>query len=67
MDIDRNHLMFGLVITPRKEVIEYMHNDLISDFDLFHISEAIFNFFRSFKFDTNLVVSVTFDISSGFC
>ena len=37
----------------------------ISDLDLFRIPEAIFHA-RTFKFDTNVVVSVAFDISSGF-
>ena len=36
------------------------------DLDLFHIPGAIINA-RPFKFDTNVVISVTFDISSGFC
>ena len=43
-----------------------MHNNLIRDLDLFRILEAIFNA-RAFKFDTNVVVSVTFDIHYGFC
>ena len=43
-----------------------MHNDLNSDLDLFHILESIFDA-RTFKFDTCVVVSITFDISSGFC
>ena len=34
--------------------------------DLFRILEAIGNT-RAFKFDTNVVVSVTFDVSSGIC
>ena len=38
-----------------------MRNNLIRDLDLFRIPEAIFNA-RAFKFDTNVVVSVTFDI-----
>ena len=43
-----------------------MHNYLISDLDLFHIPEVILNA-RGFKFDTNVVVSVTLDKSSVFC
>ena len=43
-----------------------MHNELISDLDLFFITEAIFNA-KTFKFNTNEVVSVTSDISFGFC
>ena len=43
-----------------------MHSDLIIDFDFFHITEAIFNA-GTFKFDTHVKVSVTFDISSGLC
>ena len=46
--------------------IEYAHNDLIRDLDLFHIPEAIFHNI-AFNFDTNVVVNVTFDVSSGFC
>ena len=38
----------------------------MKDLDLFRIPEAMFDT-RAFKFDTNVVVSVTFDISSGFC
>ena len=43
-----------------------VHNDLINDLDLFHIHEAIFNV-TAFTFDTNVVVIVSFNISSGFC
>ena len=43
----------------------YAHNDLISDLDLFCIPEAILNA-RTFKSDTNVVVSVAFDVSYGF-
>ena len=46
-------------------LIKYAHNDHISDLDLYHIRYAILND-ASFKFDTDIVVSVTFDISSGF-
>ena len=42
------------------------HNDLITDLELLCIPEAMFNA-RTFKFDTNLIVDVTFDISFGFC
>ena len=42
-----------------------MHNDLISNLDLFCIIGAIFNA-RTFKFHTNVVVSVAFAIRSGF-
>ena len=35
------------------------------DFNHFHIPDAIFNG-GTFKFDTNVVVSANFDISSGF-
>ena len=43
-----------------------MHNDLISDLELFRIPETFFNA-RTFIFDTSVPVSVTFDINSGFC
>ena len=46
--------------------MKYAHNDLISDLDLFCIPQVILNIATS-KFDTNVVVSVTFDIISGFC
>ena len=36
----------------------YAYDDLISDLDLFRIPEAIFKT-RAFKFDSNVVVSVT--------
>ena len=38
------------------------HNDIFRDLDHFRIPEA-----RPFKSDTNVVISVTFDITSGFC
>ena len=38
----------------------------MSDLDLFVIPNAIFNA-RVFKFDPNVVVSITFDVSSEFC
>ena len=41
------------------DLIRYVHNDLISDLELFHISDAIIKA-RTFIFDTNVVVSVTF-------
>ena len=41
----------------------YMHNDLISDLDLFQILDAIF-YAIAFKFDKNVVVRVSF---GGFC
>ena len=34
--------------------------------DRFRIPKAIFNA-RTFKFDANVIISATFDISSGFC
>ena len=60
-------------ITPWEKVcqhlllylIKYVHDDLISDLGHFCISEAIFKV-RAFKFDTNVVDSITFDISSIF-
>ena len=42
-----------------------VHKDLIGYLQLFRIPEAINA--RAFKFDTNIVVSVTIDINSGFC
>ena len=36
------------------------------DLDLIRVSEAIFNV-RAFKFDTNVMISVTFNTSSRFC
>ena len=47
-------------------LIRYAHNELISILDLFCIPEAVFSA-RTFMFDTNAVVSVTFDINSRFC
>ena len=41
--------------------MKYVHNDLISDLELFRIPEAIL--MLAFKFDTDVVVRVTFDIS----
>ena len=38
---------------------------MINDLELFRIPETIFDT-RTFKFDTNVVVSVAFDISFGF-
>ena len=46
--------------------IEYVHGDLISNLDLFDIPETIFDV-RAFKFHSNLIVNVNFDICSGFC
>ena len=39
--------------------IDYAHNGLISNLDLFRICEAIFNA-RAFKFDTDVIASATF-------
>ena len=44
--------------------LKYMRDGLISHLDPFFIT--IFNT-RAFKFNTHVVVSVTFDRSSGFC
>ena len=46
--------------------IKYAHNDLISDLDLLRISEAILNP-EAFAFGTNILITLNFDISSGFC
>ena len=46
--------------------MKYVLTGLITDLDLFHIPEAIFNA-RTCIFDTNVVVSETFDINSWFC
>ena len=47
-------------------LIEYAHNDLFGYLNIFHIAQAIINA-RTSKFDTIVVVNVTFDISSGLC
>ena len=73
-DFYQSYFIFGMEITPGEvchiwskwlHLIKDVHNDLISDFALFHIHETIFNA-RTSKFDTNIEVSVTLDLNSRF-
>ena len=73
-DLHQSYFIFGMEIAPRKKVlrvqhqllylIKYAHNDINSVLDLFYIPYAIFNA-RTYTFDTNVPVSVAFDISPG--
>ena len=70
-NIDCSHFIFEMEIDHCEKMLciqyllylfKYVRNDLISDSDLFLISNA-----GPFKFDSYVVVSVTFDISFWFC
>ena len=52
-----------LLITQFTVIIKYVHDDLISYLDFFQNYEGIFSS-RTFKFDTSVVVSITFDMNS---
>ena len=47
-------------------LIKYAHNDLIRNLDLLRIPDASFNT-RACRFDTNVAVNVTIDISYIIC
>ena len=39
----------------------------LRDLDLLHMRPRPFFYTRAYRFDTHVVISVTFDIRSGFC